>query len=269
MMTHRLRNIVVAVTLALVAALLTMYYVTNYQQNVRQDETNVPVWVAAHDIPVGTSGADLTRKGLLEESEVVRRSVVPGAISDPTQLEGLVAKEAIFAGEQVTTRRFSTKEQRGISARLTGTERAISVPGDKNQLLVGTLKAGDRVDVVAAWGSDSAQVTGPQEGAAAVSRIILRDLLVLKAPSAVSSGDALASSKESHAVMLVVSDRNVQKLYWMHKFGSWHLELRPAADATDSPENVESSLTLLREGVSAKQLAEAFVRTDIFGGVTP
>ncbi len=214
MMTHRLRNIVVAVTLALVAALLTMYYVTNYQQNVRQDETNVPVWVAAHDIPVGTSGADLTRKGLLEESEVVRRSVVPGAISDPTQLEGLVAKEAIFAGEQVTTRRFSTKEQRGISARITGTERAIAVPGDKNQLLFGTLKANDRVDVVAAWGSDSGQVAAA--GVGAVSRIILRDILVLKAPSAVSPGDALAAAKDSHSVMLAVSDRNVQKLYWMH-----------------------------------------------------
>ena len=34
-MTYRLRNIVVAVALALVAALLTSYYVTQYQRNVR------------------------------------------------------------------------------------------------------------------------------------------------------------------------------------------------------------------------------------------
>ena len=263
MMTHRLRNIVVAVTLALVAALLTMYYVTNYQQNVRQDETNVPVWVAAHDIPAGTSGADLTRKGLLEESEVVRRSVVPGAISDPTQLEGLVAKEAIFAGEQVTTRRFSTKEQRGISARLTGTERAISVPGDKNQLLVGTLKANDRVDVVATW-------THPEGSQNHFSRIILRDILVLRAPNSSAPADALAANSGTHAAMLAVSDRQVQKLYWALKNGQWHLQLRPGADAADSPENVENSYSLLREGVSAKQIEETgFVFTDSFGGPTP
>ena len=263
MMTHRLRNIVVAVTLALVAALLTMYYVTNYQQNVRKDETNVPVWVAAHDIPAGTSGADLTRKGLLEKSEVVRRSVVPGAISDPTQLDGLVAKQAIFAGEQVTTRRFSTKESRGISARLTGTERAILVPGDKNQLLVGTLKANDRVDVVATW-------THPEGSQNHFSRIILRDLLVLKAPSSTAASDTLTANNGSHAAMLAVSDRQVQKLYWAMKNGEWHLELRPAADAADSPENVENSYSLLREGVSAKQIDETgFVFTDSVGGPTP
>jgi Flp pilus assembly protein CpaB len=262
MMTHRLRNIVVAVTLALVAALLTMYYVTNYQQNVRQDETNVPVWVAAHDIPAGTSGADLTRNGLLEESEVVRRTVVPGAISDPTQLEGLVAKEAIFAGEQVTTRRFSTKESRGISARLTGTERAISVPGDANQLLAGTLKANDRVDVVASW-------TYPEGSQTHFSRVILRDLLVLKAPVSGTPGDPLAANKDSHAAMLAISDSQVQKLYWALKNGDWHLELRPAADAADSPENVESSHSLLRESVAAKQLDETGVSFDISGGPTP
>jgi Flp pilus assembly protein CpaB len=264
MMTHRLRNIVVAVTLALVAALLTMYYVTNYQQNVRKDETNVPVWVAAHDIPVGTSGSDLTRKGLLTETEIVRRNVVPGAISDPSQLEGLVAKEAVFAGEQVTTRRFSTKESRGISARLTGTERAISVPGDRNQLLVGTLKANDRVDVVSTF-------THPEGSQIHFSRIILRDLLVLKPPSSSSPEDALAANQEKHAVMLALSDRQVQKLYWAMKNGEWHLELRPAADAADSPENVESSYSLLREGVSKKQFEETgFVfLDDTYGGPTP
>jgi pilus assembly protein CpaB len=259
MMTHRLRNIVVAVTLALVAALLTMYYVTNFQQNVRKNETNVPVWVAAHDIPVGTSGADLTRKGLLEEIEVVRRTVVPGAISDPTQLEGLVAKEAIFAGEQVTTRRFSTKEARGVSARLTGTERAIAVPGDANQLLAGTLKANDRVDVVAAFEHQSVQF----------SRIILRDLLVLKAPRSGSTGEGLASDRAKHSVMLALSDRQVQKLYWAQKFGNLHLELRPAADAVDSQENVESSRSLLHDGVVPRQLDEAGVSPDSFGGMTP
>ena len=262
MMTHRLRNIVVAVTLALVAALLTMYYVTNYQQNVRKDETSVPVWVAAHDIPVGTSGSDLTRKGLLAETDIVRRNVVPGAISDPSQLEGLVAKEAIFAGEQVTTRRFSTKESRGISARLTGTERAVSVPGDEHQLLVGTLQANDRVDVVATW-------TVPEGSQTHYSRVILRDLLVLKAPTSGSAEDPLTANSDSHAAMLAVSDRQVQKLYWALKNGEWHLQLRPAADAADSPENVESARSLLREGVAAKQLDETGVSFDAFGGPTP
>jgi Flp pilus assembly protein CpaB len=115
-MTYRVRNITIAVALAVVAALLTSFYVTSYQRNVRKDETNVPVFVAKHDIPSGTSGADIVRKGLLEKSEIVRRNVVPGAISNPAQIDELVATQAIYAGEQVTTRRFATPAQRGIRA---------------------------------------------------------------------------------------------------------------------------------------------------------
>ena len=71
---------------------------TNYQRNVRKDETNVPVFVAMRDIPAGTSGADVERKGLLEKSEIVRRNVVPGAISNPEQVAELVADAADLRG---------------------------------------------------------------------------------------------------------------------------------------------------------------------------
>jgi hypothetical protein len=43
------------------------------------------------------------------------------------------------------------------------------------------------------------------------------------------------------------------------KNGDWHLELRPGTDAADSPENVESAYSLLREGVRPKQLDDARV----------
>jgi Flp pilus assembly protein CpaB len=151
-MTYRVKNITIAIALALVAAVLTMFYVTNYQRNVRQDETNVPIWVAKRDIPAGTTGAEIERKGLVEKSEIVRRSVVPGAISNPDQIAELVATQPIYAGEQISTRRFSTPSQQGIKAKLTGVQRAMSLPGDQHQLLAGTLRAGDKVDLVATFG---------------------------------------------------------------------------------------------------------------------
>ena len=150
-MTYRLRNISIAIALALVAALLTSFYVHNYQRNVRKDETNVAVFVAKLDIPAGLSGADVASRGMMVKSEVVRRGVVPGAISNPAQLATLVVTEPIYAGEQVSTRRFATPSEQGIVAQLTGLQRGIALPGDSNQLLVGTLKTGDRVDVVASW----------------------------------------------------------------------------------------------------------------------
>lgn len=250
-MTYRVKNIVIAVTLALVAALLTSFYVTNFQRNVRSDETNVPVWVAKRDIPAGTSGADLEAKGLLERTEIVRRSVVPGAISSPTQVEQLVATQPIFAGEQISTRRFASPAERGIRAKLTGVQRAIAVPGDEHQLLAGTLKDGDRVDVVASW-------TYPEGGQTHYSRIILRDILVLNAPTGAGTGDKLTSGTGgAFAATVAVTDVQVQKLYWAMKNGQWHFELRPPVDAADSPENVESAHSMLLDGVRDTQLDEA------------
>lgn len=250
-MTYRVKNITIAVALALVAALLTSFYVTNFQRNVRKDETNVPVWVAARDIPAGTAGADLAAKGMLEKTEIVRRSVVPGAISNPTQVEQLVATQPIFAGEQVTARRFANPAERGIRAKLTGVQRAIAVPGDQHQLLAGTLKDGDRVDVVASW-------TFPEGSPIHYSRIILRDILVLKAPVGAGASAKLTSGPQApFAATLAVTDVQVQKLYWAMKNGDWHFELRPPVDAADSPENLESSLSMVREGVRETELLEA------------
>lgn len=259
-MTYRVKNISIAVALALVAALLTSFYVTNYQRNVRKDETNVPVWVATRDIPAGTSGAALEQKGMLEKSEVVRRSVVPGAISNPDQVAKLVAVQPVFAGEQVSTRRFASPSQRGIRSQLTGVQRAISIPGDQNQLLAGTLKAGDKVDLVATFGVKVLD-TGNDEF---LTRIVLRDIQVLRAPQGGAGAEKItnASQDGGFAVMLRVTDTQVQKLHWVFATAEkWHLELRPAADAADSPENVESWYSVLRDGVNQKQLDEAGVST--------
>jgi Flp pilus assembly protein CpaB len=124
-MTYRIRNISIAIALALVAALLTSFYVTNYQRDVRKNEANVPVFVAKIDIPAGTSGADVVRSGMMNKTEIVRRGVVPGAISNPAQLATLVTTEPIYAGEQVTTRRFATPSERGILAQLTAARDSI------------------------------------------------------------------------------------------------------------------------------------------------
>jgi Flp pilus assembly protein CpaB len=253
-MTYRLRNIIVAVALALVAALLTSFYVTQYQRDVRKDETNVPVYVAKRDIPVGTSGAELVGKGLLEKTELVRRSVVPGAISSPEQLEELVSVQPTFAGEQVTTRRFAVPEARGVQAQLKGTQRAVSVPGDREQLLVGTLKVGDRVDVIADFKTEPPSVR--------YSRIVARDVLVLKAPASGPAADKLGTNANGDfAAMLALTDVQTQKVSWTLTFADgWRLELRPVADAADSPENVESAYSLLREGARPKQLEAAGLR---------
>src|ERR1044072_3640633 len=103
-MAYRARNILIAVALAAVAALLTSFYVTSYKRHVQRGEGHATVPVAKKDIPEGPPGADAPP--VASPRGVPRRSVVPGAISSADQIPSLVAPKPTLEGEQVTLRRF-------------------------------------------------------------------------------------------------------------------------------------------------------------------
>ena len=86
-MTYRVRNIGIAVALAIVAALLTTFYVTNYKKSVQSGEAAVTVFVAARDIPVGTAGQTSSTGSGSAPSTSTGVMSCPGAISDPVQIE--------------------------------------------------------------------------------------------------------------------------------------------------------------------------------------
>ncbi len=147
-MTYRVRNIIIAAVLALTAAMLALFYVANYKRHVQHSESTVAVFVAKGDIPVGTSGADILKHHMLTSSQVVQRTIVPGAISNADQVQNLVTTAPIYSGEQVTLRRFANHVELGPRAQLHGTLRAITLEGDSAQLLAGTIKPGDHVDML-------------------------------------------------------------------------------------------------------------------------
>jgi Flp pilus assembly protein CpaB len=244
-MTYRIRNIAVAVGLALVAALLTTFYVANYKRHVRQSESTVKVYVATRDIPQGTPGTDIVGHGWLGLQDVVQRTVVPGAISSPDQIRNLLTTQAIYAGEQVTARRFAGHAEQGVRSLLHGNLRAISLAGTDEELLVGTLKEGDHVDVLANLKTGSCITCF-------ASRIVGRDLLVLRA--AQSSTTKVAGQNAS--VLLAARERKTVQQVWfaVQNSSGWALVLRPVAGAADSPEDVENLDSVLRDNVSAANL---------------
>ncbi len=239
-MTYRIRNIAIAVGLALVAMLLTLVYVTNYRRAVQHSAGTVQVYVAARDIPAGTAGADIAKGHELRELSLPRRAVVPGAISSPQQISNLLLTEPLYNGEQVTLRRFATAAAQGIRAQLHGPMRAIQIAGDPNQLLAGTLQAGDHVDLVASIRTNTNSTT-------AASLIVLRDLLVLVAPTQ-TDASKLSSPGAASSVILDVGDTQVQRLFYVLKNADWSLELRPVTDASDSAGRVATAHSILTEG---------------------
>ena len=251
-MTYRVRNIGIAVALAAVAALLTSFYVTNYKRHVQRGQDSVTVLVAKHDIQPGTAGSDVS----LAPESVPRRSVVPGAISNQDEIHNLVASQETFAGEQVTTQRFSAVAESGVRGQLKGTLRAYQVQGDANQLLAGTLKTGDHVDLVAA-----VKISRGSSNDVVLSRVVLRDLKVLSAPSGPPASSKLTGGvSQSFSALLQMTDSQAQKYQLIlaetegESNGSgWHLALRPVVHDADSPDHVDNVWSVLLDGLNAYQ----------------
>ncbi len=261
-MTYRVRNIGIAVALAAVAALLTSFYVTNYKRHVQRGEDHVTVLVAKHDIPAGTAGSDVV--GELSATEVPRRSVVPGAISSPDEIKDKVASQQTFAGEQVTASRFTPVAQTGVHGQLMGTMRAFQIEGDGNQTLAGTLRDGDHIDIVATFNYKWVDFHGGRSSSSdtlTASRVVLRDIKVLKAPAGPAPGSKLTGGMDQKfPVLLAVTDSQAQKLLFItgnastdSRISAWSLQLRPIVHAADSPDHVDRVSTILLDGLNANQ----------------
>jgi Flp pilus assembly protein CpaB len=242
-MTHRVRNIVLAVGLAIAAMLLTLLYVKNVKRSVQTSATDVQVYVAAKDLPAGTSGGQIVKQHALRIESVQKRDVVPGAISSPAQVDALMLAAPLYQGEQATLRRFTSAAAEGIRAQLTGTMRAIQVPGDANQLLAGTLAAGDRVDLVA-----NLHLTSAAGGQSAATRIVLRNLRVLST-SGSGSVSKVTTSANSDSVILAVTDTQVQRLFYVLKNADWTFELRPVLNPADGSGLTETAAQVLKGGL--------------------
>ena len=260
-MTERVRNIVIAVVLAGTAALLTGVYVTNYQRHVQSNEAHATVFVAAREIPAGTSGTDAMQHNMLVKKVVTRSAVVPGSISNPSQLAGSIATQPIYTGEQITTSRFSDSAVAGIQGQLKGTMRAYQLQGDGNQLLAGTLRAGDHVDVVATF-HYTTLANGASGASNIATRTVLRNLFVLRSSFGDGASSKITSGVSGNgSVILRLTDAQAQKLDFTINTAVrggdynpvWRLTLRSPLTSADSPESVTTIGSVLMDGLGAQQ----------------
>jgi Flp pilus assembly protein CpaB len=241
MTSYRVRNLGVAAGLALAAVVLVAAYLTNYKRHVQSGEQYASVFVASKPIPAGTSAADLVNSHLIHKTTVLQRTLVPGFVDDPAKLSNLFVTRPIFTNEQLTLDSFGHANARGIQGQLAGTDRAIQVSGSAEQLLAGTIRTGDHVDVVASWG------IGPNSDTA-VSRTILRDVLVVRAPEFGTKASISAGGNGSsgpYSAILKLSDTGTRQLYWMMINGKWSLTLRSPVQASNGKDDYDNSAKLL------------------------
>jgi Flp pilus assembly protein CpaB len=135
-----------------------------------------------------------------------------------------------------------------VRSLLHGTLRALSIPGTPDSLLAGTLRDGDHVDIIANL------KTGDCSTCFAV-RNIARDVLVLHASGTSSVPTGKTGSSGSSVLLAVHDNHEAQKIWFaVENSAGWSLALRPVANASDSPEDIEGITSLLKDGASSANL---------------
>ena len=86
------------------------------------------------------------------------------------------------------------------------------------------------------------------------SRVVLRNLLVLRAPNGGGPTSKISPNDTSFSAVLQVTDSQAQKLFFVMQNGDWSLQLRPVLTPQDSPPSVETVGSVLGDGLHQGQI---------------
>lgn len=211
---------------ALILSVMTSLLVYNYLQkagNKNNAKDGVPVVVAKADLPPKTK---ITPE-MVQETRIPPEYVQPGAVMDVNSVVGIVVREHIVPGEQLTERRL-VREGRavGFTGIIPRDKRALTVMVNEVSGVAGFIKPGDYVDVIATFDQST---VGDN-----VSHLMMQNVLVLAANRDAEDGVKADSNKQgakeavkTSTITLAVTPDEAAKLTLAHEKGKINLALRP------------------------------------------
>lgn len=212
------------IIVALILSFITSALVYSYLKSITAATTKEgqPVVVAKADIP---PKARITAE-MVQVVKVPAEYIQPGAVTDIGQVVGVLAREQIIAGEQVTQRRLVIEGKAvGFAGVIPRDKRAVTVAVTEVTGVAGFVKPGDYVDVIVTF--DTATI-GENVG-----QIFLQNVRVLAASRDSEAGVTAADagkkevSKTTTTVTLAVSPDEATRLAVADEKGKIRLALRP------------------------------------------
>ena len=200
---------------AVLAAIVLVAYLHSYRNSVNSSSAPATVLVARNLIQKGTPGDFIGANRQFQVASVPKKELQGGALTDPAALSGRVAAADIYPGQQLTAASFAYAPPGTLQTKLNGADRAITLTIDAAHGMIGQIAAGDHVDVLIGFNVQGAGGTQP------VIKLLMADVLVLKAPLAGGSGLITLRAPEHRAAQLAYAADN----------GRLWLVLRPASGA--------------------------------------
>jgi pilus assembly protein CpaB len=150
--SRRTLILIAAVLVGAIAAYALFVYVQGIEQEANDDAELVEVFKIVRDIPKGTFGDEAFAQGLIEEDEIAKEFRPATAITDPSQITGLVAIADLPANQVVVTNWFVSQQESlsSFSTLLQDNEVAITISVDQIRGVAGLLVPGDFVNMMVA-----------------------------------------------------------------------------------------------------------------------
>ena len=159
MSSRRTLILIAAALVGAIAAYALFTYVGGIEDEANDNAERVEIFKIVQDIPKGTFGDEAFTQGLIE-SDVIAKEYRPAtAITDPSQIDGLVAISDLPANQVVVSNQFVSQAESlsTFSSLLKNNEVAVTISTDQIRGVAGLLVPGDFVNLL---------VTVPPTGAA-------------------------------------------------------------------------------------------------------
>ena len=168
MSSRRTLILIAAVLVGAVAAYALWAYVGGIEDEANDNAERVEIFKIVEDIPKGTFGDEAFAQGLIEQDDIAQEYRPASAITEPSQIDGLVAISDLAANQVVVTDQFVTQQDSlsTFSQLLKNNEVAVTISVDQVRGVAGLLVPGDFVNILVtnAAAAEEGGETGGQGG---------------------------------------------------------------------------------------------------------
>ncbi|MGK2948923.1 MAG: Flp pilus assembly protein CpaB [Acidimicrobiales bacterium] len=188
MSSRRTLILIAAALVGAIAAYALFTYVGSIEDEANDNAERVRIFKIVGDIPKGTFGDEAFAQGLIEEGVIAREFRPATAITDPGQIDGLVAISDLPANQVVISNQFVSQAESlsTFSSLLNNNEVAITISIDQVRGVAGLLVPGDFVnllvtttDEAAVEGEAPPDATGGGEVYASPARFLFQKVQIL------------------------------------------------------------------------------------------
>ena len=217
-MKTRIIGAILALVLAVVGAFLLINYVRGADARAAEGAELTDVYVAVDVIPEGTPGSEV--ESLVEVDTIPQRNVPADAVTDLSDLDGLVADADILVGEQLLAARFVDPETRAATGKVDVPPgmQEVSFALPVQRMVGGAIRPGDRIGLVITKYVPGVDIATGDPLPAPETQFSFNGVLVTdtKVGENVSDGDESEDPQSGDTILLTVAlaTRVGERLKW-------------------------------------------------------